>query len=84
MLRALVQNIDHFEQAVRHSDRVGIKHQLLQPFIKIQASLTRPGQVRAAEVGVAYVARKISLLRGNVGRRVITCWRRQVLRTRLA
>ena len=81
LLRPLVQHIDDFDQAVSYPDRAGIKHQVFQPFIRIQASFTLPSQRQKR--GFACVARNILVLRGNVGRRVITLWRRQVLRTRL-
>ena len=68
LLRPLVQHIDEFDQAVSYPDRAGIKHQVLQPFIRMQAILALPcqRQVQAAKAGIiAYVARNIPLLRGN-------------------
>ena len=75
LLRPLVQHIDDFDRAVGPADRAGIKQKILQPFIRLQANLTLPGQrqVQAAKGGVfAYVARNIPLLRCNVARPAIT------------
>ena len=86
LLRPLVQHIDGIDWAVGPADRAGIKQKILQPFIRLQVNLTLSGQpqLQAAKGGFfAYVARNIPLLRCSVGRRVISCWRRQVLHTRL-